>query len=83
MDFLMLFSHAARVVIEVDGQRHYASDTGRADPMRYADMVAADRELRLSGYEVYRFGASELAGTDGEARVREFFERLFRRHQTI
>lgn len=27
---------------------------------RYAELVAEDRELRLHGYEVYRFGAAEL-----------------------
>jgi hypothetical protein len=60
MDFLMLFSHGIRIVIEVDGKQHYAHADGRADPVAYGRMVAADRELRLAGYEVYRFGGVEL-----------------------
>jgi hypothetical protein len=48
-------------------------------PEVYADTVRADRELRLQGYEVYRFGGHELHAADGEALVGDFFERLFRR----
>lgn len=47
----------------------------------YADMVSADRELRLAGYEVYRFGANELVGNGAEARIADFFEKLFRLHR--
>ena len=44
-------------------------------------MMAADRELRLVGYEVFRFGAAELDGSDNSrAVVKEFFETLFKRH---
>jgi very-short-patch-repair endonuclease len=78
MDFLMLFPHDARVVIEVDGKQHYTDDSGRGDPARYAAMVQADRDLRLAGYEVYRFGSVELLD-QWEARVKDFFDRLFRR----
>lgn len=28
--------------------------------MRHAEMVRADRDPRLAGYEVYRFGGAEL-----------------------
>ena len=56
MDFLLLFSDAGRVVVEVDGSQHFAED-GKPSLARYADMVAADRDLRLAGYEVYRFAA--------------------------
>ncbi len=80
MDFLMLLSGNARVVIEVDGKQHFADDAGRADPARYGEMVSADRDLRLAGYEVYRFGASELDEAHGSALVADFFGRLFRRH---
>jgi very-short-patch-repair endonuclease len=66
-------------VIEVDGKQHY-SDGEISSPSRYAEMVHADRELRLLGYEVYRFGGAELAGETGESLVREFFVRLFRKH---
>lgn len=42
MDFLILFSNSVRVVIEVDGQQHYA-DGDIANSKKYAGMVAADR----------------------------------------
>ncbi len=87
MDFLLLLKGGARVVIEVDGAQHYADANMRAEPERYARMVAADRDLKLSGYEVFRFGADELKsgpGPDGEERarrlVRAFFERLFKQY---
>lgn len=80
MDFLMLFPHNVRVVIEVDGKHHYADIGGIADTSRYAAMMAADRELRLAGYEVYRFGAVELSGDRGYTVATEFFEGLFKLH---
>jgi hypothetical protein len=61
MDFLLLLDRRRRVVLEIDGMQHYADSDGRASPARYAQMVAADRELRLVGYEVYRFGGHEIA----------------------
>lgn len=79
MDFLMLFSHEARVVIEVDGKQHYTDNSGRGDPDQYAAMMEADRDLRLSGYEVYRFGASELDEQSMPA-LKVFFDRLLARH---
>jgi hypothetical protein len=80
MDFLMLMPMSVRVVIEVDGKHHYARKNGSADPKRYAAMMEADRDLRLAGYEVYRFGAVELASEDAASRVKGFFEALFDRH---
>jgi len=44
-------------------------------------VAAADRDLRLSGYDVYRFGATELISPIGPIIVGEFFERLFRAHR--
>ena len=44
-----------------DGVRHYADSEGRASLARYAEMLATDRELRLAGYEVYRFVGHEIA----------------------
>ncbi|MDI1484641.1 hypothetical protein [Polyangium sp. y55x31] len=79
MDFLLLFSHEVRVVLEVDGVHHY-SENGLPSPDRYAAMVAGDRELRLSGYEVYRFGAKELGGPSSKDVVAAFFRDLFQRH---
>jgi hypothetical protein len=74
MDFLLLLPHGQRVVLEVDGSQHY---TNRA---KYAADLRADRELKLSGYEVFRFGTAEL---DHEGRARgilgTFIADLFRR----
>ena len=80
MDFLLLLPHSQRVVIEVDGKQHYANDDGTASPRLYAEMVAPDRELKLRGYEVYRFGGYELYGDSGKQVVEDFFRKLFVRH---
>ncbi|WP_281256045.1 hypothetical protein [Amycolatopsis australiensis] len=82
MDFLLLFPQGIRVVIECDGVQHYANpSTRRADPRRYAEMVAEDRELRLRGYEVYRFGGDELTDTQtNQQRLTTFFDRLADRY---
>lgn len=75
MDFLILFSSRHRVVIEVDGKQHYANgDT--ASPALYSEMVAEDRRLRLTGYEVYRFGGAELMKPGADKMVADFFDQL-------
>ncbi|WP_339910367.1 hypothetical protein [Symmachiella dynata] len=78
MDFLMLMRSGVRVVLEIDGQQHYSKDR-RPEPMRYAEMVAADRRLKLDGYQVFRFGGAELQGERGKAVVKEFFRAMFDR----
>ncbi|MEV6029238.1 hypothetical protein [Streptomyces sp. NPDC052036] len=61
MDFLLLLPFGQRVVLEIDGVQHYTRDDGHTpDTAKYADMVAADRDLKLRGYEVFRFGHDEL-----------------------
>lgn len=85
MDFLLLLPADARVVLEVDGVRHYSDSQGRPSPDEYARMAAGDRDLRLAGYEIYRFGGKELTLADrADSRprqmLREFFSRLFKRH---
>lgn len=81
MDFLLLLPQGVRVVIEVDGKHHYADPTtGIADVQRYARMAKADRELKLAGYEVFRFGAAELQIATARAEVKAFFEALFKRY---
>lgn len=80
MDFLLLLPGGVRVVVEVDGKHHYADEAGRADVNRYGAMMAADRDLRLSGYEVFRFGAAELLGPEARGVVKRFFDGLFRTH---
>ncbi len=79
MDFLLLLSNHERIVIEIDGKQHY-SDSDRPSPRKYAEMVAADRKLRLAGYEIYRFGGYELQGDNGKAVVDEFVDDLFKKH---
>lgn len=90
MDLLMLLDHNVRIVIEVDGKHHYA-DGEKASPSKYADMVAEDRQLRLAGYELYRFGGSEFEDsrlengkyTIGEVSKKvatDFFLKLFEKH---
>jgi len=80
MDFLLLLPGRQRIVLEVDGQHHF-SENGHPSLKVYSDMVSADRELRLAGYEIYRFGANELVGDGAESRIIDFFEKLFRLHR--
>jgi len=93
MDFLLLLDGNIRVVIEVDGKQHYAEGE-KASPRLYAALVAEDRRLRLAGYELYRFGASEFedamldddrytVGPLTRRLVTEFFEKLFTRHGIV
>jgi len=80
MDFLLLLPGRQRVVLEVDGKHHF-SENDHPSLKVYSDMVSDDRELRLAGYEVYRFGANELVGQGAESRIADFFEKLFRLHR--
>ncbi|WP_157442256.1 AbiJ-related protein [Actinoalloteichus fjordicus] len=78
MDFLLLLPYGRRVVLEVDGKHHYATKE-RAAPDVYARTMRGDRELKLSGYDVYRFGAAELADEEQAGIVVEaFFRDLYR-----
>lgn len=80
MDFLLLLPNHVRVVIEVDGKQHYAEGE-LASPSRYAEMVAEDRRLRLSGYDVYRIGGYELTSRRvASDMLRQFFDGLFMAH---
>jgi very-short-patch-repair endonuclease len=79
MDFLLLFSTSDRIVIEVDGKQHY-SQNNIAKPQKYSEMVSADRDLRLNGYEIYRFGGFELQGKYGVKTVKKFFEKLLKKY---
>lgn len=87
MDFLMIFSHRDRVVIEIDGKQHYA-DGDKASPKLYSDMVRAHREMSLFGYDVYRFGGYEFYGADTNEEtkkrmlenLKQFFVRLFNKY---
>ncbi|MDR4927233.1 hypothetical protein [Peribacillus simplex] len=80
MDFLLLFSNKQRIVLEIDGKQHY-SDGDISSPRKYSEMVHADRELKLNGYDVYRFGGFELMNTNtNEQLIKDFFEKLFIKH---
>ncbi|MET9069451.1 hypothetical protein [Streptosporangium sandarakinum] len=73
MDFLLLLPRGQRVVLEVDGRQHYSTD-GRPDSAKYAAGMKGDRDLKLSGYEVFRFGTDEL---DDPAQARPLLEQFF------
>lgn len=87
MDFLMIFSHRDRVVIEIDGKQHYAN-SNTASPQLYSAMVAAHREMSLLGYDVYRFGGYEFYGAKDNDEIKralienlkQFFRRLFEKY---
>lgn len=87
MDFLMLFSESQRVVIEIDGIQHYAdyvqgNRKHYASVDKYAEMVSAQREMTLAGYDVYRFGGKELYDAAvGKATIKRFFKMLFDKYQ--
>ena len=86
MDFLMLLPNNQRIVIEIDGKQHYSSSNGSSSPKKYSEMVAEDRKLRLTGYEVYRFGGYELTEDEKDKSqsgklIHDFFERLFKKHK--
>jgi len=81
MDFLLLLPHRQRVVIEVDGSQHYTGSDGRPDGAAYSANMCGDRELKLSGYEVFRFGATELQDRErARTMLQHFFKDLFRRY---
>ena len=87
MDFLMIFSHRDRIVIEIDGKQHYALEDV-ASPKLYSEMVQAHREMSLFGYDVYRFGGYEFHNADKDEatkkamldRLKYFFTRLFQKY---
>ncbi|QGQ97552.1 hypothetical protein EHS13_23010 [Paenibacillus psychroresistens] len=80
MDFLLLFSNQIRIVLEVDGKQHY-SEGDISSPKIYSEMVCADRELKLNGYEVFRFGGHELTRSDeSQSMIQSFFDKLFKKY---
>lgn len=80
MDFLFLFSNQIRIVIEVDGKQHY-SEGDVSSPKNYSEMVFADRELKLNGYEVFRFGGYELMqGEESKNMLKMFFDKLLKKY---
>jgi hypothetical protein len=49
-----------RIVLEVDGIRHYSKER-QTEPSCLCRNHPSRRDLRLSSYEVYRFGGYELS----------------------
>lgn len=80
MDFLLLLDNNKRIVIEIDGVQHYA-ESDRPSPKLYSSMVSSDRELKLLGYEVYRFGGFELNQQSASDTIKLFFDSLFKKHK--
>lgn len=79
----MLLPGGIRIVFEIDGKQHY-SQNGNAKPELYADMVKDDRNLRLNGYEVYRFGGYEFTNEQNARQMlSEFFDKLFERYEIV
>lgn len=76
----MLLPDGGRVVIEIDGVQHYSDKKGIACRSKYANLVAGDRNLKLAGYDVYRFAGTELTYNDASSKVKVFFDALFKRH---
>ncbi|WP_093575564.1 hypothetical protein [Amycolatopsis rubida] len=76
MDFLMLLPGLRRVVLEVDGEQHYATPSRQPSPRIYSETTRGDRDLRLAGYEVYRFSGYELSEDRATKTVSDFFDRL-------
>ncbi|MFD3511283.1 hypothetical protein [Nocardia sp. NPDC058666] len=80
MDFLLLHPGGHRVVLEVDGKSHYTDQDGNASPQVYARNTRIDRNLRMRGYEVFRFGGAELTSPEtAKPLLTEFFTALFDR----
>lgn len=84
MDFLLLLTGGVRVIVEIDGQQHYSNEDGTASPQQYAKLVSGDRNMQLLGYDVYRFGGSELR-TEAQAKqiVGPFFDQLFKKYNIL
>lgn len=94
MDFMMIISPTQRVVFEIDGIQHYSEDEiapgtehkHYASPARYSEMMKANREMSLAGYDVYRFGGRELWVNDSVSeeqiidKICGFFDSLFEKY---
>lgn len=82
MDFLMLLPGGRNVVFEIDGKEHYSKDE-KPSPQLYSEMVRSDRELKLKGYDVYRFGGYELCKENAGATICTFFDKFFEKYSIV
>ncbi|WP_257131258.1 endonuclease domain-containing protein [Bacillus cereus] len=63
MDFMVIPNNKTKIIIEIDGREHYSELKNKqyiAKPCLYAAQVKEDRELKLKGYSVFRFGGFEV-----------------------
>ena len=79
MDFLLLLPSGNRVIVEIDGKHHY-SKGDISSPKLYSEMVSEDRDLKLRGYNIFRFGGYELSTNSSETLIKEFIRKLFKNH---
>jgi hypothetical protein len=76
-----LYKSFERIVIEIDGKHHYSDNNGQSNPQKYSEMMEADRQLKLLGYDLYRFGGYELLkSTKPDELIEDFFVSLFKKH---
>jgi hypothetical protein len=76
MDFLMLLPYGRRVVLEIDGAHHYSTSTA------YTKNVSGDRDMKLTGYEVFRFSNTEISDVHrARPLMQRFFNELFERYE--
>ena len=54
-----------------------------ASPSKYASMVRDDRNLKLYGYDVCRFGGHEFTSQNIVAIIEEFIINLFKKYGVI
>lgn len=73
MDFISFLSREDTVILEIDGAQHYSEEQSIdtiqgpkklriAQPKLYAEMVEQDREFKMRGYNVLRYGGYEFVG---------------------
>ena len=63
---------------EIDGVQHYSLN-GTPSPAVYASTMRGDRELRLAGYEIYRFAGQQMQPDNAAAAVSDSFTGLLHR----
>jgi hypothetical protein len=68
----------ARQRLDIDGPQHIQPDGGKSAFQVYQEQLEADRALVLDGYEVYRFGADEVARTSAAKMLDDFFKHVLR-----
>jgi hypothetical protein len=79
IDFLLILKNNKKIIIQVDANQHFA-DEDKFSPGKYAAMMSGDRELKLKGFEVYRFGSFEFKDENIENNLEEFFILLFEKY---